>query len=446
MAEAFREIKTYSQFDIDCSTRLTTLSNVLYKLGQYRMRMALHEWYVNALKPYHQLGLNESLAFKIFGTRSRVAVLNVLKQFQQQRLTVYSSKTNGINLVWERLVMNYKSELKRALAIWAEANRKHKAKYFHFKMFLVRLYKKKMLRAMLLWKTHDMELDAACRLIMLRREHVQKIFLTSVFQAFKQEVYQMRKLRILHLGRIWKAWQDYVMSRRHGLLYNLSIMKFTQVNQTYHIKVCFDALKYNKAKRAAKLMETALRQDMDVALQQHEETNKKIAKKMHTASLDRACQAFRNMLGGRVYSYFRQWKESTKYQKNTISSKFRDKVYSIYRNKMLNAFMTWKGCATKKKKKKMKKMMQSLESQGGAVEKEAIVEQQKEKAEAVAVRAVATKKKSKCFRKLILRILKAALYRWKERVNTLGYTKERNEACIIKMRNRLTREAFERYK
>jgi hypothetical protein len=52
LAEAFKEIRAYSQFDQDCSERLKTLSAILRRLAEYKQKRALNLWYNNALKPY----------------------------------------------------------------------------------------------------------------------------------------------------------------------------------------------------------------------------------------------------------------------------------------------------------------------------------------------------------------------------------------------------------
>ena len=47
----FRNIHEYSDFDKECHNKLRVFSNVLLKVGQYRQKMGLNQWYDKALRP-----------------------------------------------------------------------------------------------------------------------------------------------------------------------------------------------------------------------------------------------------------------------------------------------------------------------------------------------------------------------------------------------------------
>jgi hypothetical protein len=48
---ALREIQEYVRFDKVCSDKLKSFSNTVHKLGLFKMKQALHQWYDKALKP-----------------------------------------------------------------------------------------------------------------------------------------------------------------------------------------------------------------------------------------------------------------------------------------------------------------------------------------------------------------------------------------------------------
>lgn len=82
------------------------------------MRQGLHQWYRNALLPFEQRNQNESLASKIPERRLKLRVFNALRNNLQAKQIVYLSKSDGVNIVWERILLNAKKELKRAIDIW----------------------------------------------------------------------------------------------------------------------------------------------------------------------------------------------------------------------------------------------------------------------------------------------------------------------------------------
>jgi hypothetical protein len=45
------------------------------------------------------------------------------KQIHEKKIGEYSSKTNSINHIWEKLALYSQCELKRAMAIWKTAAR-----------------------------------------------------------------------------------------------------------------------------------------------------------------------------------------------------------------------------------------------------------------------------------------------------------------------------------
>lgn len=122
LAEAFKEIKAYSHFDKDCSERLQALAAILRRLADHKQKSALARWYNNALKPYDILAHNSDVLAKMHDKNVKLQCFNVLRNHYLARMHEYLSKTDGIKLVWDRLCLNNKKELKRAINIWKEVN------------------------------------------------------------------------------------------------------------------------------------------------------------------------------------------------------------------------------------------------------------------------------------------------------------------------------------
>jgi hypothetical protein len=68
--------------------------------------------------------------FQNYDIATKISVEKILsksfygwKKFHQARMKMYQSKTDSISLIWEKLVVNSKSEKKRAMDIWKNAIR-----------------------------------------------------------------------------------------------------------------------------------------------------------------------------------------------------------------------------------------------------------------------------------------------------------------------------------
>ena len=62
---SFRELHEYSQFDQNCQNKLKSFSMICYKVGTYKQKAALHQWYKNALKPLEFKYQNIDLTYMI---------------------------------------------------------------------------------------------------------------------------------------------------------------------------------------------------------------------------------------------------------------------------------------------------------------------------------------------------------------------------------------------
>lgn len=110
----------------------------------------------------------------------------------------------------------------------------------------------------------------------------------------------------------------------------MATIKFEQSNTNYHIRVCFDALRVNKEKMKHKIMTVALESDMDVALEEHAEFNKKVQTKMAVSKSKKSCTVVRDVFGRILFSYFKHWKDVTEQYKITLNTKVKDKIFQMY--------------------------------------------------------------------------------------------------------------------
>ncbi len=77
--------------------------------------MALSTWYDNSFRPIQQIQQNQLISKNIHNTKLKMISFNTLKRHLQNRISKYLSKTYGVNIIWENLHKNRRSEIKRAL-------------------------------------------------------------------------------------------------------------------------------------------------------------------------------------------------------------------------------------------------------------------------------------------------------------------------------------------
>ena len=127
---------------------------------------------------------------------------------------------------------------------------------------------------MLRWKGFSIEIDQACRMIMLKQEYSQKVYLTTLFNAFKYEVRVEKHHRILMQGKVFKALQDYIAYQRHLMQINLTSLHLQKARKKALLKACMDALRNYKERKKHGIMAYALNQDMIPALNETASFNK----------------------------------------------------------------------------------------------------------------------------------------------------------------------------
>lgn len=72
----------------------------MYKLGSYRIKIALHQWYDNSLKPLPLRHQNEDISIVVDCNRLQAKTFYAWKQYQQTKLDRYQYKTNSIEIIW----------------------------------------------------------------------------------------------------------------------------------------------------------------------------------------------------------------------------------------------------------------------------------------------------------------------------------------------------------
>ena len=137
---------------------------------------------------------------------------------------------------------------------------------------------------------------------------------------------------------------------------NMQAIKFANVCVQSNLQTYFDALKHHKEVKKFGIMNQALKEDMDVALEEFNSFNAKSSEQVLTRKKQNACNIVRDMFGKQLYSYFHQWKQDTSNYNSKMSTRIRDQIISAYRNKMRVVFAHWKKNSVKKKvaRKRMK--------------------------------------------------------------------------------------------
>ena len=148
-----------------------------------------------------------------------------------------------------------------------------------------------------------------------------------------------------------------------------------------------------------------------------------------------------------IHSYFAHWRNTTRFFKIALNEKVKSLIIKAYKNRVADAFESWKKKCAKKKRKKRKMMTESIESQNDAMQEEI-----KKVSDDVVAKEVRSVKKGnlkfkKMYKKVIDDELRWALRRWKRMLDTKKETAKKLEATVlIKMKKRLYREAFDKYR
>ena len=111
---------------------------------------------------------------------------------------------------------------------------------------------------------------------------------------------------------------------------------------------------------------------MDLPNTENSKFNNNFQSAMTTKSKIKSGNIIRDMMAKRLYAYFCHWKVSTANFKNSMNTKIKDRIFSMYRGRMLDAFIRWKKNSIQKKARTKKKMIMQMEEQGKELENENI--------------------------------------------------------------------------
>ena len=136
-------------------------------------------------------------------------------------------------MTWQRLQLNRKSELKRAFQIWKETRQNEDLKIKSLQNLFSKHYKRILKERMDRWIDEMNSVELKCRVVLLHKEYIQKIFLTSVFSAFKQEIINSRRIKTLRMSIYFIAWKKIIDKKKQLFYLNYGCKKFNQKYKVY---------------------------------------------------------------------------------------------------------------------------------------------------------------------------------------------------------------------
>jgi hypothetical protein len=104
----------------------------------------------------------------------------------------------------------------------------------------------------------------------------------------------------------------------------------------------FDELKRNKESRKFKLLHHAVTEDMDPAISGLEQGNYQTQEDILNYDKLRACNAVKDAMAKRLYSYFRKWTKESGHFKVSLKSQVANRIRKNYNNNLIWALKRWK--------------------------------------------------------------------------------------------------------
>lgn len=147
-----------------------------------------------------------------------------------------------------------------------------------------------------------------CRIELIKREYAKKFYLTSVFTAFKQQLFLQRREKWRLMLRVFKAWRDFINQKRFLFHSNLAVSKIQIENRKYILQTCLHALYLNKEQSKSALLTAALDQDVNAAIHLYTSQATVIAKRARRTEQTRAVTHFRDQFAKKLFSYFSRWR------------------------------------------------------------------------------------------------------------------------------------------
>ena len=324
------EIRNYSRFDQDCHEKLQSFATIIYKLGHFKQKIALHQWYDKSLRPLKTRQQNDDLALVADCNRLQSKIFYAWRGYQRDKLDSYHLKTNAIERIWHRLIQDSKQEKKRAMDIWKQKLGFNKLTDRKLKQIIKRRNDRFLAQAIYNWKNFSMVLENACRMRMLQVGYTEKLYLSQLFNQMKSVLRFQKQKRIRALNSYVKAWKDACHYNRHLMQSNMAAIQFGKVNTSYSLRSYFNALRQNAETKKFKLLDHAVKKDMNIAIAQTAEFNKNKSIALLTSNQQRAGNIVRDMLAKRLWSYVEHWKNENSNYRITMNTKVRDKIIRLY--------------------------------------------------------------------------------------------------------------------
>jgi hypothetical protein len=87
--KVFSDVRQYCEFDRSCHLKLRNFANALQRLGQFKMKVGLNQWYDKALKPLGTRLQNDDISMAIDCNRLQSKVFYAWKQYQKDKMDCY---------------------------------------------------------------------------------------------------------------------------------------------------------------------------------------------------------------------------------------------------------------------------------------------------------------------------------------------------------------------
>ena len=167
------------------------------------------------MKPLQTRWHNERLAAHSYERRLMARVLQAWIGDTESQLDAYRKKTKATDLLWARLKRSWRVEKKRAFRLWrAKAKHLRQQSYILRRVITRNDFDNKQC-AFLVWKSFSDILEHECRVVLLKRELAERMYLTGVFSNLKQWCLANRQHRLRAMGHAFKGWRKYQALRRY---------------------------------------------------------------------------------------------------------------------------------------------------------------------------------------------------------------------------------------
>lgn len=184
-SKALKELNEYSIFDRRCHQKLKSFANLCYRLGMWRQKVALHQWYSRALKPLQSKNQNQDISLMIECNQLQARVFYAWRQYQNDKLDRYHFKTNAIEKTWHLLSKGAKSEVKRALDIWKAKCQFAQEKQRKYLQLMMRKKNNALGDAFRHWKQYNTLIEYHVRTRILHRTAAERMLMSQVFSHLR---------------------------------------------------------------------------------------------------------------------------------------------------------------------------------------------------------------------------------------------------------------------